>query len=150
MGMMATYRLENSRRKGERTSPLVSRPTRLKNYIRRMDALNSTSRLAVPSLEEMPSVRDSIIRHFLSVRLLEHRWIDFRSKDKSRGEGDAILDFRGSVTGEACDFTFAWRTQRAQWGLALMLMPGASIGSSVANKGGSPCWTRRAARRRAY
>lgn len=54
------------------------------------------------------------------------------------------MDFRGSVTGEACDFTFARRTQRAQWGLALMLMPGASIGSSVANKGGSPCWTRRA------
>lgn len=81
MGMMATYRLENSRRKGERTSPLVSRPTRLKNYIRRMDALNS--RLAVPSSEEMPSVRGSIIRHFL----FEHRWIggiDFRSKDKSR------------------------------------------------------------------
>lgn len=69
MGMMATYRLENSRRKGERTSPLVSRPTRLKNYIRRMDALNS--RLAVPSSEEMPGVRGSIIRHFL----FEHRWI---------------------------------------------------------------------------
>lgn len=52
--------------------PLVSRPTRLKNYIRRMDALNS--RLAVPSSEEMPSVRGSIIRHFL----FEHRWTSDR------------------------------------------------------------------------
>lgn len=42
----------------------------------------------------------------------------------------------------SCDFTFASRTQRAQWGLALMLMPAASIGSSVANKGGvHRCWT---------
>lgn len=42
----------------------------------------------------------------------------------------------------SCDFTFASRTQRAQWGLALMLLPAASIGSSVANKGGvHRCWT---------
>lgn len=148
MGMMATYRLENSRRKGERTSPLVSRPTRLKNYIRRMDALNSTSRLFLVRKKCRAFVTRSSDTFYSNI--VGSEGIDFRSKDKSRGEGDAILDFRGSVTGEACDFTFARRTQRAQWGLALMLMPGASIGSSVANKGGSPCWTRRAARRRAY
>lgn len=75
MGMMATYRLENSGRKGERTSPPVSRPTCLKNCIWRMDALYPQPVLASLLFlyrKEWPSYYCSLIVHIVDSSTREY------------------------------------------------------------------------------
>lgn len=95
---------------------------------------------------EWPSCRDSST-HFLLFFIV--RVDGFSKKRIAKNKLDIIVTSRRTSTSsiECPAMVFPAISpslrghKRAQWGPALMLMPGASIGSSVANKGGSPCWT---------